>query len=552
MAEIKSPLSGGLRVARRTVSSDAFVRATPPPAVSQPDPVTTSLIQRNSLALNTVSEQLTSLTQQVNSLNAAMQNVYGNITQNSLLERRKEAQAQDQERRLAEQQLREGKESIIERKIQAALVYPVQKIAAKTSFTLSRLMQFFTTLLGGWLLNQGLETIKALGEGNKKRLTEIRDNVLKNLGIIGGIYAGIRFGLTAVFNTMSRVAARITTAVAVGAFLKPVQALLNGVKDAANKLIPKIQDVLPGFSKPGGGNPPPAGYKEPPKTPPRTTGEASQQVGNKGTNRFSLTSLLGPLTVGGIGGAYDISQGEDPGKAITGNVLGALGSGGVGNALSKIAPPPLKLPAALVGAGLAYKPLTDFVKDAYDPAKNALGNFFNKTTEMFGSDFGATSSQPIQSKVTDIAFNSENPMGDQKQTSGADLISQASEQDFKQPPQYGTINVEQLVQSASELAGKVGVEGLEIAKGLTANIPQAQVFPIKQEVAMKVESVGPLPEPKPTIIPMPMGGGTRSTAGKQRSTVTGENTNPMPVIDPENSNNIYLTFSHSVYNVPMM
>ena len=543
MAEIKSPLSGGLRVARRTVSSDAFVRATPPPAVSQPDPVTTSLIQRNSLALNTVSEQLTSLTQQVNSLNAAMQNVYGNITQNSLLERRKEAQAQDQERRLAEQQLREGKESIIERKIQAALVYPVQKIAAKTSFTLSRLMQFFTTLLGGWLLNQGLETIKALGEGNKKKLTEIRDNVLKNLGIIGGIYAGIRFGLTAVFNTMSRVAARIATAVAVGAFLKPVQALLNGVKDAANKLIPKIQDVLPGFSKPSGGNPPPAGDKEPPKTPPKTTGEASQQVGSKGINRFSPTSLLGGSLLGGlVGGTMDTMQGEDPGKAYTSNIGGAGVAAGAAGVVSRLPLPPIiKVPASLAAGFFSFGPATDMFKGLYD-----------KTTEMFGSDPGATSSQPIQNKVTDIAFNSENLMGDQKQTSGVDLISQASEQDFKQPPQYGTINVEQLVQTASELAGKVGVEGLEIAKGLTANIPQAQVFPIKQEVAMKVESVGPLPEPKPTIIPMPMGGGTRSTAGKQRSTVTGENTNPMPVIDPENSNNIYLTFSHSVYNVPMM
>ncbi len=145
MAEIKSPLSGGLRVARRTVSADSFrSAATPPP--TQPDPVTTSLIQRNSLALNSVSEQLSALTQQVNSLNVAMQNVYGNVNQSAALERRQDIQEQDQQRRLAEQQLREGKESIIERKIQNALVYPVQKVAAKASFTLSRLMQFFTTL----------------------------------------------------------------------------------------------------------------------------------------------------------------------------------------------------------------------------------------------------------------------------------------------------------------------------------------------------------------------------------------------------------------------
>jgi hypothetical protein len=562
MAEIKSPISGGLRVARRTVSADAFVSAAPPPppAISQPDPVTTSLIQRNSLALNTVSEQLTSLTQQVNSLNTAMRNVYGNITQNTALERRKEAQEQEQERRLAEQQLREGKESIIERKIQNALVSPVQKVAAKASFTLSRVMQFFTTLLGGWLLNQGLETIKALGEGNKKRLSEIRDNVLKNLGIIGGIYAGIRFGLTSMFNVMSRVAARVTTAIAVGLFLRPVQALLDGVKGAANKLIPKIQNLLPGFSKPGsgGGNPPPAGGKEPPKTPPKTTSEASKQVGKKGFNRLSPSSLLGSLIGGGIGGAYDISQGEDPGKAITGNIGGALTSGGIAGGIMRLPLPPIiKVPASLAAGFFSYGPATDMFKD-----------FYGKTIEMFGKDPGETSSQPINSKVTDIAFNSENLMGDQISV-GADSIESSQnmsiasnqgqrifeDQDFKGPPDYGQINVDQLVQTASEFVGKVGVEGIEIAKGMIPekiNIPQAQVFPIKQEVAMKTESVGPLPEPTPTIIPLPMGGRTKSVSGKQRSTVTGEDTNPMPVIDPENANNIYLAFSHSVYNVPMM
>lgn len=267
MVEIKSPLSGGLQVARRTVSADAFVRSAPPVVVrSEPDPVTTSLIQRNSLALNTVSNQLTSLSQQVIGLNVAMQSVYGNISQRSVLEKRQDIQEQNQERRLAEQQLREGKESIIERKIQNALIYPVQKVSQKASFTLSRLMSFFYTLLGGWLLNQGIQTIKAFGEGNRRKLEEIRNNVLKNLGIVAGVYAGIRFGLTAIFNVLTRVASRVTTAVAVGLFLRPVQALLDGVKSAANKIIPKIKNILPGFSKPGANKPPGGNPPTPPKT----------------------------------------------------------------------------------------------------------------------------------------------------------------------------------------------------------------------------------------------------------------------------------------------
>lgn len=537
MAEIKSPLSGGLRVARRTVSADAFVSAAPPPpAISQPDPVTTSLIQRNSLALNTVSEQLSSLTQQVNSLNVAMQNVYANVAQSSALERRKDAQEQEQERRLAEQQLREGKESIIERRIQNALVSPVQKVASKASFTLSRVMQFFTTLLGGWLINQGIETIKALSDGNRKKLEEIRNSVIKNLGIVGGVYAGIRFGLTSVFNVLSRVAARITTAVAVGLFLRPVQALLDGVKGAANKIIPKIKNILPGFSRPGRrGSPPPAGGGTPtggtPATPPKTTGQASQQVSGQGINRIAPTSLLqGALGGGLIGGTIDTVQGEDPAKAYTSNFFGGGVSAGVASGIMRLPLPPIiKVPASLAAGFFSYGPATNMFKGFYD-----------KTTEIFGKDPGATSSQPIQSKVTDIAFNSESLMSDNKQK--PDIESESGKQDFTQPAQYGEINIAQLT----------GIEGINLKDAFSSTslkTPIADITPIKQEATMKAESVGPLPEPAPTIIPMPIGGSKASrpkSANKSSDPATS-----IPSIDPENPNNFYVVYSHSVYNVPM-
>lgn len=525
MAEIKSPLSGGLQVARRTVSADAFVRSAPTVVRSELDPVTTSLIQRNSLALNTVSNQLASLTQQVNSLNVAMQNVYGNVSQGAALERRQDIQEQDQERRLAEQQLREGKESIIERKIQNALIYPVQKVSQKASFTLSRLMSFFTTLLGGWLLNQGIQTIKALGDGNKRKLEEIRNNVLKNLGIVAGVYAGIRFGLTSIFNVLTRVASRVTSAVAVGLFLRPVQALLDGVKSAANRIIPKIKNILPGFSRPGTAKPP-GGTPTPPQ-PPKTTAEASRQVGQRGFNRFAPTSLLqGALGGGLIGGTIDTMQGEDPGRAYTSNLGGGATAAGAANIASRLAPGPLKLPAALAAGFFSYGPATDMFKGLYD-----------KASEMFSGASGGPGvdknllSQPIQSKVSDIAFNSENLMGDQNRS--VDLVTQAAKQDFTQPPQYGEINVNQLVGESVEM-----------------KTPLASIVPLRPETAIKPESVGPLPEPAPTIIPMPMGGPTAASKPKG-SSQTGGAANSIPTIDPENPNNFYIVYSHSVYNVPL-
>lgn len=533
MAEIKSPLSGGLRVARRTVSADAFTAAAQS-GPAQPDPVTTTLIQRNSLALNTVSQQLAALTQQVNSLNVAMQNVYGSVTQSTALERRKDAQEQEQERRLAEQQLREGKESIIERKIQSALVYPVQKVSQKASFTLSRLMSFFTTLLGGWLLQQGIETIKALGDGNKRRLEEIKNSVIKNLGIITGIYAGIRFGLTSVFNILTRIAAKATSAVATGLFLRPVQALLDGVKGAANKIIPKIRNLLPGFTKSGGGN------KTPPATttPPKTTPEAAKQVSQKGMNRFAPTSLLqGALSGGLLGGTIDTLQGEDPAKAYSSNIGGGATAAGAAQLAAKFAPGPLKLPAALAAGFFTYGPATNMFKGIYD-----------KTTEMFGGASGGPGvdksllSQPAQNKITDIAFGSNNLMGDDKQKS--DIAAQSKNQDFTQPPQYGEISVAQLT----------GMEGIDLRDAFSSTslkTPIAEITPIKQEATMKAGSVGPLPEPTPTIIPMPIGGGSQVANNQPAPSQSNGPANTIPSISPENPNNFLVAYAHSVYNVPM-
>jgi len=406
-------------------------------------------------------------------------------------------------------------------------------------------MSFFTTLLGGWLLNQGIQTIKALGDGNKRKLEEIKNNVLKNLGIVAGVYAGIRFGLTAIFNVLTRVASRVTSAVAVGLFLRPVQALLDGVRSAANKIIPKIKNILPGFSKPGGkppGGTPPGGK---PPEPPKTTGEASRQVSGKGINRFAPTSLFqGALGGGLIGGTIDTMQGEDPGRAYTSNLAAGGTAAGAANIASRIAPGPLKLPAALAAGFFSYGPAVDMFKGLYD-----------KTSEMFSGASGGPGidknllSQPIQSKVSDIAFRSENLMGDQKKPEQAsDITAQASQQDFTQPPQYGEISVAQL---SSEMMGtetaQVSAEGLTTTQLKT---PQAEIIPLKPERAIKPESVGPLPEPAPTIIPMPMGAST--TASKPKApTQTGGAANTIPTIDPENPNNFYIVYSHSVYNVPL-
>ena len=239
--------------------------------------------------------------------------------------------------------------------------------------------------------------------------------------------------------------------------------------------------------------------------------------------------LQGGATGGLLGGTLDTMQGEDPAKAYSSNFFGGVTAAGAANLASKFAPGPLKLPAALAAAFFSYSPATDMFKGFYD-----------KTIEMFGRDPGTTSSQPINSKVPDIAFNPENLMGDGKQKS--DIASESQKQDFTQPAQYGEIEVSQLM----------GAESIQLADAFsstTLKTPLAEIVPIKQEATMKAQSVGPLPEPTPTIIPMPMGGSTASRP--KSSNQSSDSATSVPSIDPENPNNFYVVYSHSVYNVPM-
>lgn len=500
MAEIQSPLSGGLNVARRTVSASAFVSAAPQPAPAQPDPVTTSLIERNSLSLNAVAAQLATVQQQVASLNAAMANVYGGIRQSTDLERNRDVQEQNQQRQLAEQQLREGKESIIERRIQNAVVAPVQKVSGKVQFTLSRLMGFFTTLLGGWLLNQGVQAIKAYSEGNKKRLEEIKNSVLKTLGIVGGIFAAIRFGLVGVFNVLTRLGARIASVVAVGLFVRPVQLLIDAVKGAGSKLLNLVRPAAK------------------PPTPKPTANAPAKPGGAKPSG----PGLIGGLT-SAISAGMNLKSGENVDAAV--NAAGFV-------------PGP-------IGAGARVLSFADELAEVFGVRGGAgiLGN------TPRGGNKPDTKSQPTaktQPKTTMAPSASDLQMSGDK-PKGSETGQQSAEPDFSQPPEYGFVNIDVQAATGTE-AEKMG----SAAEGISANpLQTAQITPIKAEATVAAQSVGPLPEPTPTVLPMPMPSGQGNQPEKGKSGTTGSS-QTVPSFNPENPNNFYIMYSHSVYNVPMM
>jgi len=246
---MQSPLAGGLSGARRAASSvlgsATFASSLARKIAAIEDKNTAEVLQQNQIALASVNNTLARVGNQMIVLNNSLLAISQLTAQSAALENLKERQKNQQERLLAQQQLREGKESIIEKKIQATLVKPVQRIAGSAQKSLFNLMEFFNRLFFGWLLNQGLQTISALATGNKEKLEQIKDNVLKNLSTVGLTLLALQGGFKIFRGTLFRIAGFIAKASLVGLFLRPIKELLGAVMGIAEKVIPKpIMDTL--------------------------------------------------------------------------------------------------------------------------------------------------------------------------------------------------------------------------------------------------------------------------------------------------------------------
>ena len=222
---LASPIAGGLRGIRRSVSSSVFTGRAMAPA--KPDPQTTQLLTQNSLSLSNVSSQLANISGQVQRLNTSLGTIQQNLAVSDNLERQREAAKQNRERLLAEQGLREGKESEIEKKIQSALLFPVRKVAQKAQGILSRLSNFLLILAGGWLTGKTLEFIKLGQEGNKKALGEFKRKFLSQLLFAGTLLLGVKFAAAKIVALGGAIAAKALAFAVGGLFVKPFQALIG-------------------------------------------------------------------------------------------------------------------------------------------------------------------------------------------------------------------------------------------------------------------------------------------------------------------------------------
>ena len=249
MAEFSSPILG-MQVRRNVIPANPILGRPEQVFGGGPDPQTMMAIAQNRNAIQSLSVNLDAIAAQMSVVNQSLGVISTQINQSSLIEERQAREKEKQERILAEQALREGKESLVERKIQNALVTPLQKIAAKAQGPLANLGNFFMVLLGGALGMRIISTIEKLSEDGELSMENLFDDIKTDLAIAGGILIGISGGFSLVLGTITSLVGKLGSFLLRNLFLRPIRlvfdiakGMLSGLKNQLGRLVglaPKV------------------------------------------------------------------------------------------------------------------------------------------------------------------------------------------------------------------------------------------------------------------------------------------------------------------------
>ena len=498
-------------------------------------------------------------------LNNGLGTVSNLIQQDSAVEKQQAAAEAENERKLLERNIRLGKESQLEQNITNALAKPVQALQQKVGNIFGRIGEALTTLFAGWLTNQGIEALKAESEGNKNKLEEIKDNVLKHIGYAVGAFAAIKIGFDLIIKTITGLAGKIG-----GLVLKLATAplkVLRSTLQAAPLVGPLFGGPKPGGPKSGG---------------PKSGGPKSG--GGKGPGIFGAAWA-------GIEAFMNAKNGEYIDAVMIGLTL--LGPGKFVKGLMTVGYAADQI-AEIFGSNIFGKNPNDQrkAKEVEEEAeKEALKQ---KKKEKPA----ATQTEASAAKVSSTATAQTPMMGDKKDdksetdpknmtpgpvsgsaninptsdtspasTAQTSMMPQASELSLNNPP--GALVPEQrpdkaltseqfkAATQAREEAKVQGLTGKEYdvyvanaamnAKPSDVNISSlAEVQPLPKPT----QNVGELPEPSPNVVMMPSGQGQ---GNNQQSSISQAPTNgtDTPLISSSNPDNFYVLYSQLNYNVVM-
>ena len=514
MAILPSPLSGSVQgINESTVSGSIFGGNRQDPETksslqSLSSSVTSLQNQVNELSRNNItnvsvfanfqqsfSTQINSVRLQLNKVNETLESVATITASESTIEKQKDFYEQEKEKRLAEAGARGGKESLLETKIQSALSEPVNRIGNKVSFGFQNLMEFIGTLLGGWLTVQGIKLLKAYQDDDKKQLDDIKDSIIKTLGIAGGIFLVINVGIGKVISSIIGLTAKIGKFIVGGLIIKPFQTVMRGLGNA-----------LPGRTP----------------APPKAPGTKGTKLGGGG-----LLSGIGKVLTG-ISGAMNVLNDEYVDAALA--ALTFVPGGGIFTGLK-------------VAAGTVF---------ALDEIAEALGKNFTgadpKLLEQKQKEL-EDAKKKNQNKLISSPLKKDEPPKPEttKPAPTTTMTPPASNLQINSPAATPKDNVP--VSTPAAISAPAST--LSSASAPTEISPKPSTPEITPAQTTKMQTVpfniGPEPEPKPNII---YASSNPSSPPPQQPLKSGP-ASDVPAIPSSNPDNFYTLYSQISYNVVM-
>ncbi len=308
--------------------------------------------QKDTQSLSTIQEQFNNLQTQINTLAAGLTKVQSLIQQDTVSEQTLLKKEQSEENKYSQKKIRAGNENQLEQKIQSALVAPVQQAAAKVENIFGRIGQALTGLFLGWLGVQGVKALKASADKDYDALTNIKNNIVKNIGLgIAGI-AAIKLGFGIITRAIMGVVAKVGSIIA-----NVIKLPFKAVGAAAAGL----GSMLRGGPKPSGAGASPSGSPSAKPAAPVPKPNIIQRA--TGAAKGALKNLGGPLIQATAGTAIDIAMGEEPGRASAG-AAGGVTAAAAGSKIGGI----FGLPGRLLGGILGYGFGSGLGKDGYNKA----------------------------------------------------------------------------------------------------------------------------------------------------------------------------------------
>ena len=527
--------SGGAGFQGVGASAAGFV--TPQSTVSAEDIKTLQVTEQNQEILNGINFGLNGVRQDINSLNNGLVEISTLIQNDAASEQRFLLNEQERERILSEQEVRTGKESVIEKKIDSAFSSAASRVSTKVRSLFDRVGQAILYLFGGWIATKYAELLEAEGKDNVDLVQQIKSQIAEGSKSFLNSFILLGGGFSKVISKILSLGKNI------GSFLlkKPFEALWNLGSSITSRFTGNRSSNTPPPSTPGG--PKPQGPKS---GGPKISGGFGTALS------AGAEALTGNYVEAGLGAAAFIPgwAGKIAKTAFWGEqVLDMFGKGFLGNE-SENPKKESEEPAMMVKPDTAGGE----VKVEANPAKADFKELKEDDKEERSSSTPSTINTSAlfnkddSEKGTIFGFDTKSLFS----SSSSDSSQSSTEKASVEPQEKALPNVGASEQSSPEMNTQEDPDSSDAARYIEAekNINAPPVVASSENVQAPPKEVNPLPELKePPVQVVSMNSGGSQSPMPVSIPGSNESITDIPLISSSNPENFYTLYSLHSYNV---